>query len=197
MSEANNYVSEVGIAIYPHLNKPDVRFNENGEYKVNLEIPEAKAKVMINAIEKAIEKSISEAEAEVKGKKVKVAPKPYSVENGKAIFKFKMKATGINRKTKENFSQRPLIFDAKKNPIEPSSCQIWGGTKMKVAFQIGGYYTGLIGAGVSLRLKAVQILELVEGKQTSMFKEEDGYTNNSTQETANVETTQVQEGADF
>ena len=108
-----------------------------------------------------------------------------------------MKATGINRKTKENFSQRPLIFDAKKNPIEPSSCQIWGGTKMKVAFQMGKYYTGLIGAGVSLRLKAVQILELVEGKQTSMFKEEDGYTNNSTQETANVETTQVQEGADF
>ena len=117
MSEATN-ISELGIAVYPHLNRPDVRFNENGEYKVSLQIPEANAKGMISSIEKAIENSISEAEAEAKGKKIKVAPKPYSVENGKAVFKFKMKATGVNRKTRENFSQRPMLFDAKKNPIE-------------------------------------------------------------------------------
>ena len=29
-------ISVVGEAIYPHLNKPDVRFNEAGEYKVCL-----------------------------------------------------------------------------------------------------------------------------------------------------------------
>ena len=28
-----------------------------------------------------------------------------------------MKATGVNQKTKEKFSQRPQLFDAKKNPI--------------------------------------------------------------------------------
>ena len=42
MNDATN-ISELGEAIYPHLNRPDVKFNENGEYKVNLKIPEAKA----------------------------------------------------------------------------------------------------------------------------------------------------------
>ena len=43
MNDATN-ISELGEAIYPHLNRPDVKFNENGEYKVNLKIPEADAK---------------------------------------------------------------------------------------------------------------------------------------------------------
>ena len=126
MTDATN-ISELGEAIYPHLNRPDVKFNENGEYKVNLKIPEAKAKDMIAVYEKAIQDSISEAEAKLNGKKVKLAPKPYSIENGNVIFKYKMKATGVNRKTKEPFSQRPALFDAKKNPLNPSSCSIWGG----------------------------------------------------------------------
>ena len=61
MSDATN-ISELGEAIYPHLNKPDVKFNENGEYKVNFKIPEAKAKDMIAVYEEAIQDSISEAE---------------------------------------------------------------------------------------------------------------------------------------
>ena len=133
-NNATTNISELGEAIYPHLNKPDVKFNENGEYKVTLKIPEAKAKGMIATYEEAIQNSISEAEQQLKGKKVKLAPKPYTVENGFALFKYKMKATGINRKTKEPFSQRPALFDAKKNPLNPSSCNIWGGSKMKIAY---------------------------------------------------------------
>ena len=64
MNDATN-ISELGEAIYPHLNRPDVKFNENGEYKVNLKIPEDKAKGMIAIYEKAIQDSISEAEAKL------------------------------------------------------------------------------------------------------------------------------------
>jgi hypothetical protein len=59
MNDATN-ISELGEAIYPHLNRPDVKFNENGEYKVNLKIPEDKAKGMIALYEKAIQSSISD-----------------------------------------------------------------------------------------------------------------------------------------
>ena len=58
MNDATN-ISELGEAIYPHLNRPDVKFNENGEYKVNLKVPEDKAKCMIALYEKAIQSSIS------------------------------------------------------------------------------------------------------------------------------------------
>ncbi|BAQ94244.1 single-stranded DNA-binding protein [uncultured phage_MedDCM-OCT-S30-C28] len=197
MNDATN-ISELGEAIYPHLNRPDVKFNENGEYKVNLKIPEDKAKGMIAIYEKAIQDSISEAEAKLNGKKVKLAPKPYSIENGQAVFKYKMKATGINRKTKEPFSQRPALFDAKKNPLNPSSCNIWGGSKMKIAYVLRSYYSPALGAGVTAQLKAVQIIELVEGKQMDLFAKEDGYENTtSPEEMNNVPKTEVQTSTDF
>ena len=194
MNEATN-ISELGEAIYPHLNKPDVKFNENGEYKVNLKIPEDKAKGMIAIYEKAIQNSISEAETKLNGKNVKLAPKPYSIENGNVIFKYKMKATGINRKTKEAFSQRPALFDAQKTPF-PHSQSIWGGTKGKVAFIAKGYYVPALGAGVTLQLKAVQIIDLVEGgsKQGDLFEKEDGY---KVQETNEVQSSEVQTSTDF
>ena len=197
-NNATTNISELGEAIYPHLNKPDVKFNENGEYKVTLKIPEAKAKGMIATYEEAIQNSISEAEQQLKGKKVKLAPKPYTVENGFALFKYKMKATGINRKTKEPFSQRPALFDAKKNPLNPSSCNIWGGSKMKIAYVLRSYYSPALGAGVTAQLKAVQIIELVEGnKQMDLFAKEDGYeTTTSPEEMKNVQT-EVQTSTDF
>ena len=196
MQEATN-ISALGEAIYPHLNKPDVKFNEAGEYSVKLKVPEAEAKDMIALYEKAIEDSISKAELELKGKKVKVAPKPYSIENGFAIFKYKMKATGRNNKTKEPFSQRPALFDAKKNPINPSSCNIWGGSKMKIAYQLRSYYSPALGAGVTAQLKAVQIIELVESKQADLFEKEDGYETATPEETNNVFKTEVQTSTDF
>ena len=196
MNEATQ-ISELGEAIYPHLNKPDVKFNENGEYKVTLKIPEDKAKGMISIYEKAIENSISDAEQKLKGKKVKIAPKPYSIEKGFALFKFKMKARGINRKTKEPFSQRPALFDAKKNPINPSSCSIWGGTKMKIAYVLRPYYSPALGAGVTSQIKAVQIIELVEGKQMDLFAKEDGYEATSNKEMNDVPKQEVQTSTDF
>jgi len=197
-NNATTNISELGEAIYPHLNKPDVKFNENGEYKVTLKIPEEKAKGMIATYEEAIQNSISEAEQQLKGKKVKLAPKPYTVENGFALFKYKMKATGINRKTKEPFSQRPALFDAKKNPLNPSSCNIWGGSKMKIAYVLRSYYSPALGAGVTAQLKAVQIIELVESKQMDLFAKEDGYENTtSTEEMNNVPQAEVQASTDF
>jgi hypothetical protein len=197
MNEAT-YISELGEAIYPHLNKPDVKFNENGEYKVILKVSQGRATKMVAQFEKAMQDSISKAESELKGKTVKVAPSPYSEEGGFVNFKFKMKATGVNRKTKEPFSQRPALFDAKKNPLNPTSCNIWGGSKIKVAYQLRPYHTPLIGAGVTAILKAVQVIDLVEGKQMNLFSKEDGYENaTSPEEMNNVPQTEVQTSTDF
>ena len=197
MTNATTNISELGEALYPHLNRPDVKFNEAGEYKVTLKIPEAKAKSMIASYEKAIQDSISEAEQKLNGKKVKLAPKPFSVEDGFALFKYKMKATGVNRKTKEPFSQRPALFDAKKNPLNPSTCNIWGGSKLKIAYNLRAYYSPALGAGVTAQLKAVQIIELVEGKQLDVFSKEDGFETTPTEEMNNVQRTEVQTSTDF
>ena len=191
----NATISALAEFVYPHLNKPDVRFNEAGEYKVNLKVPQKQALEMVTLIDKKLNEAIAEAEKENKGKKIKQAPKPYKLEDGYYHFKFKMKATGINRKTKESFSQRPALFDANKNPF-PQSTSIWGGTTGKVAFVAKGYYVPALGAGVTLQLKAVQIIDLVEGgnKQGDLFDKEDGYI---VQETNEVQSSEVQTSTDF
>ena len=189
-------VSVASEAIYPHLVKPDVRFNELGEYKVTLKISKSDATEMVRSVNQSILDSLAKAEKDNKGKKVKEAPKPYTEEGDYVFFKLKMKASGINRKTQEKFSQRPTLLDAKKYPL-PADVAIWGGSIMKVAYQEIPYYTPMLGAGVSLRLKAVQVLKLVQGKSdTNIFKEEDGFTSQSTG-SENSNAPKVQEGSDF
>jgi len=191
-------VSVAGEAIYPHLVKPDVRFNELGEYKVTLKVSKSDATAMVKNIDQAIVDSLAKAEKEAKGKKVKEAPKPYTEESNFVFFKFKMKASGVNRKTQEKFSQRPILLDAKKNPIS-ADVSIWGGSIMKIAYQAVAYFTPMLGAGVSLRLKQVQVIKLVEGKQDNLFKEEDGFETktNTTEQAKSDVTPTVQTSSDF
>ena len=197
MSQTTN-ISEIGEAIYPHLNKPDVRFSEAGEYKVTLKVAKSDATAMLKLYNSAIEDALKLAEQNHKGKGIKNAPKPFTEEDNYVFFKFKMKATGVNQKTKEKFSQRPPLFDAKKNPI-PLSTIIWGGSKMRVAFNLVPYYTPMLGAGITARLKAVQVISLVEGKDSNLFSKEDGYetTPEPKAEVISNETSEVQESKDF
>ena len=195
MSQTTN-ISEIGEAIYPHLNKPDVRFSEAGEYKVTLKVAKSDATAMLKLYNSAIEDALKLAEQNHKGKGIKNAPKPFTEEDNYVFFKFKMKATGVNQKTKEKFSQKPQLFDAKKNPI-PLSTIIWGGSKMRVAFNLVPYYTPMLGAGITARLKAVQVIELVEGKDSNLFEKEDGYEATPKPEVISNETSEVQESKDF
>ena len=197
MSQTTN-ISEIGEAIYPHLNKPDVRFSEAGEYKVTLKVAKSDATAMLKLYNSAIEDALKLAEQNHKGKGIKNAPKPFTEEDNFVFFKFKMKATGVNQKTKEKFSQRPQLFDAKKNPI-PLSTLIWGGSKLRVAFNLVPYFTPMLGAGVTARLKAVQVISLVEGKDSNLFSKEDGYetTPEPKAEVISNETSEVQESKDF
>ena len=197
MSQTTN-ISEIGEAIYPHLNKPDVRFSEAGEYKVTLKVAKSDATAMLKLYNSAIEDALKLAEQNHKGKGIKNAPKPFTEEDNFVFFKFKMKATGVNQKTKEKFSQRPQLFDAKKNPI-PLSTLIWGGSKLRVAYNLVPYYTPMLGAGITARLKAVQVISLVEGKDSNLFDKEDGYetTPEPKAEVISNETSEVQESKDF
>ena len=76
-------------------------------------------------------------------------------------------------------SQFCPVFDSKGTPIS-KDILVWGGTTMKVAYEIIPYSNNMLGSGVSLRLKAVQVHDLVSGGGASAdsygFKEEaDGY----------------------
>jgi ssDNA-binding protein len=171
--------SPKGVLVFPHLLKPDTKFNAKGEYKTGLRTTtgadlaakidalmiESMAEAKADLTKKIAEEKDKEKKAKLNAalKKLKVADLPYSYdeESGTHKFNFKMTATGVSRKDNKEFTQQPVLFDAKLLPL-PSDSRIGGGSEGYVSFEFNKFYTVLVGAGVSLRLKGVQITKLVE-----------------------------------
>lgn len=196
-----SFISPRGVAVYPSLNEPDFGTKDypkpDGEYKVGLRVPEAVAEAWRNGPLKAIIAQARE-EADAAWAKLPVATRKKLKEmtwnevgtdeydkdteeaTGFVLFKFAMKASGTRQKDGSQWSQKPVIFDSKgvtlaKPPI------IWGGSEVKVSVEASPYFIpGTGAAGVSLRLKAVQLIVLKSGQQKDaagygFAPEEDGF----------------------
>lgn len=179
------FTTPKGRAVFPRVNKPDTKFNPDGDFSVKLSLTEAEAAPLIEKLEGAAKESFASAVKENKGKKVKQADLPFKQETdqegnetGNLLFNFKLKAK-VTKQDGESYTQRPSIYDAKGKSVDPAKTIVGGGSIIKVAYEIFPFFTALIGAGISLRLKAVQVLELVEYGERSAksygFGEEEGY----------------------
>ena len=205
--KAPTFTSFRGTFKYPKLNKPDTKFKADGEYSVKL-IGNATAGdvlALIAKLEPLHRQAVMQADAEfaklpaVTRKKLGgVTFNPLYTElldetteepTGDIEFKFARAASGTYKegpKTGQKWTSTVGIFDAKGAPM-PKAPDIWGGTVGKVSFEVGlnkagtpGYFIpGTGAAGLSLRLQAVQIIDLVSGGQRTAagygFGEEDGY----------------------
>lgn len=195
-TRAPRFITETGIAIWPKLVEPD-EFKGTKAYKTELRLPadskvfDAKGKCLGSLQQFLDEKNAEAFEAkaeEYKGKKDKKgkpivitegdAPYRLDEDNGDLIPKFKLNAEGTTRDGKA-FTQKPALFDAKGKPVTPEA--IWGGSRIKISFEVIPYCVDSARtAGISLRLKAVQIIELRAGGQGGDasgygFGEEEGY----------------------
>lgn len=174
------YTTPAGTAQYPYLTKPDTKFNPDGDYKVNLELPVAEAQEVIAFLDEQFAVALAQAKKDNPGKKIKEGSPGYEINEdaGTAVLKFKTKAK-VTTKSGDSFTQRVALFDAKGKPITTAP-NIGGGSKVKVSYEVMPYYTAIAGAGLALRVKAVQILNLVEfstgGNAGAYgFGEEEGY----------------------
>jgi len=198
----NNYtriVSGVGVSQYAWLTQPDTRFDEIGHYKTNLILSGEDAEKLKTAIETEMKKSVALAKEKAKGKNIKTAPAPFEEDvddngdaTGSTVFKFKTKAQ-ITTKDGKIIPNRVAIFDAKGTPM--TDCNVWSGSEMKVSAELVPYYTAMVGAGVSMRLRAVQITKLVEGGNGNAkgygFGEEEGYEQSISETPAEEESQQA------
>ena len=182
-----------GVFIYPYLNDADTRFVAEGLFRVKWSgTPEAAAG-MVEEIDAAMEHAMADAikneESPAKKKKIEkkgLADCPYQeTDEGMIEINFKMKASGIRKKDGKPWSMRPAIFDGQGNLIPSDQLpQIGGGTEGKISYELGEFYTPLVGSGVSLRLRAAQILVLVEfgggtAEEHGFESEEGAYTKNT------------------
>ena len=174
MSSKRKYeriTTPVGVASYPWLKDADYKFDKvNGIYSCNIYVDDNEAKDFVTVIDKAYTENLAEQKKLNAGKTIKPGPKPYVSENGKTLFKIKMKGK-IG-----DVEIRPVVIDSSGQPM--TDMIVYGGSKVKVSADLIPYYVATTGAGISLRLVGVQILELQTKPMPSManlgFKEEKG-----------------------
>jgi hypothetical protein len=186
----------LGVAVFPHLNKADDKFNKV-VFKVNLQVdPEAAQPIADNVeallvqLEKADpavlcllkEKDADKLKIAVKQKKVKradpaVLPETDKEgnETGKTILKLKKNGTYKDKEGNDVQTKLPL-FNAKRTP---TTVNVWGGSEIKVSFKYMPWINAKNEIGVKLGMEAVQVLVARSGgnKDASEygFGEEEGY----------------------
>ena len=155
-------LTPTATAKFAHLNKPDTQFNKGGVYHVTLIIPKDDASELVDQIKSIAKKHVKRMKEDKPT--VKAAPLPFKdavgedgTPTGELEFKFKMNATG--GQGQDQWTQRPHLVDAEKKPMTEN---IGHGSKVRVSGEIVVYNSPSYGAGVSLRLKAVQVIELRE-----------------------------------
>lgn len=175
-------VTPKGTARWPKLTTPDTKFNADGVYTVGLILEGADADGLIKTITAVRDEGYKEMCIKEKKKSLKMFDLPFKAETdsegnetGRTVFTFKLKAKG---KTKDGgtYDRKVAVFDSKG---KPTTAEVWGGSDIKVAFEPRVWFAAVHGVGLSLQLKAVQVINLVtkgQGDSKSYgFSEEDGY----------------------
>ena len=167
---------------YPKLIEPETKFTPEGHYKVTAVIPADEADAMAVQLDTLFEAHKASLKAQAPNQKFKAIDPSFGFEDvdGKPCFTIsvKMKAKGIDRDGR-SWSAVPALFDASGAPVKDREALrgMWSGTTGRVSFEACPFYQPALGAGITLRLKAVQILNLVEsgGSADSFgFQEEAG-----------------------
>lgn len=188
-----------GRASWPRLDTPDTKYKEGGLYSTKLILTGPDAEGLIAQIDKVADETYEMAKEQINAAKAKEKnPKKRAeikeraepayrevygegdVPTGEYEFNFKMLASGTSKKTGKPWTRKPAVFDAKGKPIlDVAGAKIGGGSVIRVNYAIDGFYTAGLGAGVSLKLEAVQVIECRSfGDRTAAgfgFGEEDGF----------------------
>lgn len=184
------FTSPVGEAVFPWLTRADTTYNTTGVYKTDLSVPFELAQDFIAKLEGARNDFVQTLPI---AKQTALAAKPVYAEEltrpdypedatddekkairdawvgeptGNVLFRFKLKA---HVDTDDGgFDQAPAVISADTG--EKIEDAVFGGSVIRVRGQIVPYTNNASGVvGVTLRLKAVQVVELVTGSGDGGF----------------------------
>ncbi len=183
--------SPAAQAIYPYLSTPDTgKFAPTGgQFKVSIRLPAGDP--FVAALDAEADRCFAiiqdELSADPKTKKKVATLKrgvPYKIETddegdptGTVLVTVKRKVLGKDKRTGEVTRATIPLFDGAGNKL-PAGVDVWGGSTVRVSINTFPYHVeGQQLAGVSLRLGAVQVLELVTrggGRASDFGFETDG-----------------------
>ena len=178
-------------ALYPKLDQPYHFDRQGGKNKQGASVPCAAtaqgATYQVNFKmtadqAKAIFKSMAEAYEEDKEESWPALTMPFTkTEDKMFVGKAKLPASFDGRPTTP-----PKHYDASNNPLD-SAFQLSSGSTINLFLELVSY-NGSMGNGVSLRLRAVQVIKYKEYTAASPFDTQEGFTQNDTESTVELDT---------
>ena len=154
-STKKTFTTYKGVAVYPHLNKPDYAFNADGVFSTKLRVPADQAKELIDTIQAVAQDEF--------GKAANTARMPFSTDEdtGEIIFLAKSK-------------YKPKFMDSTGQMIgENAVPNVFGGSVIKMAGTLYPYSAGG-NKGVSMQLGGVQVITLADPVGSFAFEAEEG-----------------------
>ena len=167
-----------GTAVYPRIDTPDTKFNSEGVYSCKLHVDEGDFNTFALKVADIVDREY-DAECSVKGKKLKKAESSPVRITADGDFELYAKQVAQRQTKKGLLTFTVPVFDSKGSRIETAPA-IGSGSTLKLSTEVYTWFSDLQGFGYTLRLKAVQLLDLVEyGNNSYGFSaEEDGYVGN-------------------
>ena len=178
----HDIIKAKGTARYAHLNEPNKRFDEYGVYSCDLIIDDATKQGIVEKLKPIYEAELKAVIDDNPGKKIEQKGLPFTEVDGGHMLKAKLKAGGRRRDGTE-YELSIALFDSSGQPL-PEDVQIWGGSKVNVAFRPKFWHVPSQGFGVTFELSAVQVIELNNGGVSTLgadafgFTAEEGYVAN-------------------
>lgn len=177
MAEAKNptFMVEDVEARYPKLDQP-YRFDtgknssvpcsatdDNAEYSVDFFMSQATAKALFTAMKSAY------SERKQKGWPALSKPTWKKNDDGRFIGRAKLKAAYSGNPT-----AKPQEYDAQTNRL-PEGFRLTTGSTVNIHCELVPY-SGTMGHGVSLRLRAIQVIDLAPAMERNPFSKVEGFT---------------------
>lgn len=171
---ANTIATPIGSAVYPKLINPDTKFNADGVYSCKIIVSEEDYNSFRAQIDPLVEQEYNKYLIASGKQKLKRATEPVRI-NDEGGFEINAKQTAkTTTKQGDVLEFKIALYDADVKPItdEPN---IGSGSKMRLSVQPYFWNISALGFGYTLRLKAAQILELVEySSDSNVFSKEAG-----------------------
>lgn len=172
-----------GKAFYPHVNEPDKKFDALGKYTCDILVDADEMGDFQARCADMYEEEYAKVCAELKEKGKKKMPKkadlpiePSEEDEATFLLKCRRPAKVISKRDGKEYTFDVKLFDAKG---QPTTASLGSGSVVKCSVEPYFWTSSALGFGMSLRLQAVQVLELVEyqgGNNAGSFgfAEEDG-----------------------
>ena len=177
-------ITPIGVLAYGWINSPDTKFDQDGVYSVKLAFDNTDAdfQAFKQQIEAEAQAVFDSAKAGLKGaaKNNHELRTPFTLEydddgekTGRVIAYAKQKAR-VKLASGETLMLKPTVYDSNGKPMSnPPS--IYSGSKLRAQCEIISSPNIQGKSGVSLRLKSVQLVELVSGSSDGFGAVDGGY----------------------